>query len=133
MITCYPPEGRPYDSSEYESLWAAAQDLEMPLGLHIGTNRPGPGQEFAAIDELTPAFLCNADHWVRMSLAQMIYSGVFQRYPKLQVGSVEMELSWASFPRAPRLQLQATRPRFVQEGLLEPLHWEYAAQRLFSS
>jgi predicted TIM-barrel fold metal-dependent hydrolase len=30
-----------------------------------------------------------------MSLAQMIYSGVFQRYPKLQVGSVEMELSWA--------------------------------------
>ena len=96
MITCYPPEGRPYESPEYESLWAAAQDLGMPLGLHIGTNRPGPGQEFAAgIGELTAAFVCNADHWVRMSLAQMIYSGVFERYPKLQVGSVEMELSWA--------------------------------------
>jgi predicted TIM-barrel fold metal-dependent hydrolase len=96
MITCYPPEGRPYESPEYEPLWAAAQDLGMPLGLHIGTNRPGPGQEFAAgIGELSGAFLCNADHWVRMSLAQMIYSGVFQRYPKLQVGSVEMELSWA--------------------------------------
>ena len=95
MITCYPPEGRPYDSPEYEPLWSAAQDLGTPLGLHIGTNRPGPGQEFATIDDLTPAFLCNADHWVRMSLAQMIYSGVFQRYPKLQVGSVEMELSWA--------------------------------------
>ena len=68
----------------------------MPIGLHIGTNRPGPGQEFAAgIGELTAAFLCNADHWVRMSLAQIIYSGVFERYPKLQVGSVEMELSWA--------------------------------------
>jgi predicted TIM-barrel fold metal-dependent hydrolase len=96
MITCYPPEGRPYESPEYEPLWAAAQDLGMPLGLHIGTNRPGPGQEFAAgIGELTAAFLCNADHWVRMSLAQIIYSGVFERYPKLQVGSVEMELSWA--------------------------------------
>ncbi len=95
MITCYPPEERPYDSLEYEPLWAAAQDLGIPLGLHIGTNRPGPGQEFANVDELTPAFLCNAEHWVRMSLAQMIYSGVFERYPKLQVGSVEMELSWA--------------------------------------
>ena len=96
MITCYPPEGRPYESPEYEPLWAAAQDLGMPLGLHIGTNRPGPGQEFAAgIGELTAAFVCNADHWVRMSLAQIIYSGVFERYPKLQVGSVEMELSWA--------------------------------------
>jgi predicted TIM-barrel fold metal-dependent hydrolase len=96
MITCYPPEGRPYESPEYEPLWEAAQDLGMPLGLHIGTNRPGPGQEFAAgIGELTAAFVCNADHWVRMSLAQMIYSGVFGRYPRLQVGSVEMELSWA--------------------------------------
>ncbi len=95
MITCYPPDDRPYDSPEYDSLWAAAQDLGIPLGLHVGTNRPGPGQEFANIDELTPAFLCNAEHWVRMSLAQMIYSGVFARYPKLQVGSVEMELSWA--------------------------------------
>jgi predicted TIM-barrel fold metal-dependent hydrolase len=30
-----------------------------------------------------------------MSLGYMIFSGVFERFPKLQVGSVEMELSWA--------------------------------------
>ena len=94
MITVYPVEGRGYDKPEYEPLWAAAQDLEMPLGLHIATNRPGQGQEFATLNELRPAFLCNADHWIRMSLADMIFSGVFERYPKLQVGSVEMELSW---------------------------------------
>jgi predicted TIM-barrel fold metal-dependent hydrolase len=29
-----------------------------------------------------------------MSLADMIYYGVFERYPKLMVGSVEQELSW---------------------------------------
>ncbi len=98
MITVYPPEGRGYDGAEYEPLWAAAQDLEMPLGLHIVTNRIGPGQQFAVGEDVIrnkPSFLANADHWVRVSLADMIFSGVFERYPKLQVGSVEMELSWA--------------------------------------
>ena len=37
--------------------------------------------------------MANADHWVRMSLANIIFGGVFERYPKLQVGSVEQELS----------------------------------------
>ncbi len=95
MITVYPPANRGYNLPEYEPLWAAAQDLQMPLGLHIATNRIGAGQEFqSGGDELSPEFICNADHWVRQSLARMIFSGVFHRYPKLQVGSVEMELSW---------------------------------------
>ena len=95
MITVYPPQGRSYDRPEYEPLWAAAQDLGMPLGLHQGTNRPGAGQEFADLDSTRPSFLCNVEHWIRMSLADIILSGVFQRYPKLQLGSVEHELSWA--------------------------------------
>ena len=94
MISVYPPEDRSYDRKEYEPVWAAAQDLRMPLSLHVGTNRPGPGQEFADLDSATSASLTNVDYWVRMSIANMIFSGVFERYPKLQIGSVEMELSW---------------------------------------
>ena len=93
MITVYPPEDRAYDSPEYEPLWAAAQDLQMPLSLHITTNRAGTitdnNEEFGA------AFFTNVDHWVRMSLSHMIFSGVFERYPRLQAGSIEMELGWA--------------------------------------
>ena len=94
MITVYPPEERSYDSPEYEPLWAAAEDLQMPLSLHIGTNRPGPGQEFQSLDTVRPSFIANVDHWVRVSIGHMIFSGVFERHPKLQVGSIEMELSW---------------------------------------
>ena len=97
MTTIYPPENRSYDKPEYEPLWAAAQDLEMPISLHIGTNRPGVGQEFQDLDTQRPAFISNADHWVRMSLADIIFSGVFERYPKLQVGSVEQDLAWVPF------------------------------------
>ena len=100
MITIYPFEERPYDSPEYEPLWAAAQDLEMPLSLHITTNRPGPGEPGTVLaGAARPGLrylelMCNVDHWVRASLANIIYSGVFERYPKLRVGSVEHELSW---------------------------------------
>ena len=98
MISVYPPEERSYDSLEYDPVWAAAQDMGIPLGLHIGTNRPGQGQESANLDvrSVKPAFVVNVDHWVRMSIAHMILSGVFERYPKLHVGSVEMEVSWAT-------------------------------------
>ena len=36
----------------------------------------------------------NMDHYARVSLAEMIYSGVFERFPKLLVGAVEFELAW---------------------------------------
>ena len=94
MITIYPPEEKPYSSPIYDPFWAAAQDLDMPLSLHITTNRPGYGQQYQDLDSLRSSFLTNTDHWVRMSLADMIYAGVFERYPKLMVGSVEQELSW---------------------------------------
>ena len=92
MITTYPAQGHSYDLPQYEPLWAAAQDLEMPLSLHFRTNRPGPEASFSDIRNQSD--LANSDHYVRMSLADMIFSGVFEHYPKLQVGSVELELSW---------------------------------------
>ena len=97
MITVSPPAERPYSLPQYEPLWAAAQDLQMPLSLHVATNRAGPRQALEnplSTPSTPPWFLSNLDHWVRESIGQMIFSGVFERYPKLQVGSVEMELSW---------------------------------------
>ncbi|MEE9149546.1 MAG: amidohydrolase family protein [Candidatus Tectomicrobia bacterium] len=96
LIPAYPHIERPYSGSEYNPFWAAAQDLDMPVAMHIATCRPGPDQlhGFQNIDTLSPAFLANTDHWVRMSLGDMIFSGVFERYARLMVGTVEQELSW---------------------------------------
>jgi predicted TIM-barrel fold metal-dependent hydrolase len=94
MISVYPSEDRSYDRSEYEPFWAAAQDLGMPLSLHIATNRPSPGLSLEDNRNTRPSLLANADHWVRVSLGHLIFTGVFERYPRLCVGSVEHELSW---------------------------------------
>ena len=94
MITVYPPEERSYDSPEYEQLWAAAQDLDVPLSLHVDTNRAGAGQKFERGEGGNAAAMVNVDHWVRLSLARIIYTGVLERYPRLNLGAVEHELSW---------------------------------------
>ena len=94
MIPAYPLQGHGYHLPEYEPLWAKAEELGMPLGLHVLTNRPGPGQGYQNPEADTAAISCNRDHWVKMSISHMILNGVFERYPKLQVGSVEFELAW---------------------------------------
>ncbi len=97
MISVYPAEQKSYDRPMYEPLWAAAQDLDLPLSLHLATNRPGSGYiDESNLEAIDYPALVNVDHWVRMSLARLILSGVFERYPKLQVGSIEQEVSWAS-------------------------------------
>ena len=41
LITVYPKHERQYHNPEYEPLWAAAQELGMPLCLHSGSHRDG--------------------------------------------------------------------------------------------
>ena len=94
MIAVSPLPDRPYSLPEYEPFWSAAQDLQMPLSLHFTTNRPVSKYEFSPIHKTNLTDMANIDHWVRMSLADMIFNGVFERYPKLQVGAVEHEMSW---------------------------------------
>ncbi len=94
MITVYPPEERSYDLPEYEPFWAAAQDLGIPISLHVSTIRIPPGHNPKDFSSVKPSHIANLDHWQRMSLGHMIFNGVFERYPKLQVGAIEVEVSW---------------------------------------
>jgi predicted TIM-barrel fold metal-dependent hydrolase len=95
MITELPPEERRYDHPDYEPFWAAAEALGMPLSLHTATRRQGkirgtgPKTLRDATSRATKAF------GPATSMCDMIFSGVFERYPRLVVPIVEFELSWA--------------------------------------
>src|SRR5437667_11004708 len=95
MITEYPLEHRRYDQPGSEPFWAAAQALGMPLSLHTATRRQGKirgaGDKTLrdASSRATKAF------YPALSMCDLIFSGVFERYPRLTLAIVEFELSWA--------------------------------------
>jgi predicted TIM-barrel fold metal-dependent hydrolase len=97
MIAVSPLPDRPYSLPMYDPFWAAAQDLGMPISLHTATQRPGPGVPTLDNASQTATQRANIDYWVRTSLCDMLYAGVFERYPKLQVAAVEFELSWVPY------------------------------------
>jgi predicted TIM-barrel fold metal-dependent hydrolase len=94
LISVYPGEARAYSRPEYEPFWTAAEDLRMVIVLHTSTNRVMHEGGLFDYSKTTPATHSNADHWVRQSLAHMIFSGVFERHPNMFVGAIEYEMAW---------------------------------------
>ena len=99
LITVLPPLDAPYDHAMYEPLWSAASDLCVPLSMHVATGRqslsPDPHQQTTR--SVTQAAFYLQDHFVRKSLGEMIFGGVFERHPGLRVGSIEHEVGWLPF------------------------------------
>ena len=130
FIPVAPHRDKPYSDPAYDPLWAVAEELKHPLLLHIGTPRGGvPGCEFTMnLGELTGAGRSTTDYWVRYSLSAMIFAGVFDRYPKLRVGSVEHEAAWIPHWLKQMDFTYRERPVFTKgwrskEGLLPSDYW----------
>ena len=93
--------GSPFSSPDYDRFWATAQDLDMPLSMHTATDRGDPrvGDAAFALDvkHVPPSVFINKDYQVRQALGDLIFTGVFERYPGLRVGAVEHELGWIPY------------------------------------
>jgi predicted TIM-barrel fold metal-dependent hydrolase len=101
LVTVAPPTWLPFRDGAYDRFWATAQDLDMPLSMHVATDRADPLIGDAAfrldVQHVPPSVFVNKDYQVRQALADLILSGVFERFGRLRVGSVEHELSWIPF------------------------------------
>ncbi len=113
MIWGSPPREKPYFAADYDPFWAAAQELGMPLSLHVVTGKrentarakPGGPPDRSMLDagDDSPRgaapFLLNAMgavHSVQKSLQQMIFGGVLDRFPALKVVSAENDSGWVA-------------------------------------
>jgi predicted TIM-barrel fold metal-dependent hydrolase len=101
MIWQAPPETLAFSTDHYEAFWSAAQDLQMPVNLHILTGAPyrpfprsnGRRIAFQAMRNSTNMKLLYASN----ALSDIVLSGVLERHPRLRIVFVENEVSWIPF------------------------------------
>ena len=86
------PDDRPYSSSEYDPFWAEAQELEMPLALHSLT---GHHESRLPLNYILHGVV--KTHEIERSLATILVSGIFERFPRLNIVSVENQAGWIPY------------------------------------
>jgi predicted TIM-barrel fold metal-dependent hydrolase len=97
MIWQVPDPKLPFTSEHYERFWAASQDLELPVHLHILTGF-GESMNRQTASGIQRFRIGSKQHReIEDALFDIIFSGVLERYPKMKVVSVENEVGWIPF------------------------------------
>ena len=96
MIWQVPHPDLPLTPDHYEKLWAACAELGQPIHFHILTGfnyfrfqREGMEKVRGSVNIKTSEVVTTA--------FDLVWSGVFERHPKLKAAIVEGEIGWAPF------------------------------------
>jgi predicted TIM-barrel fold metal-dependent hydrolase len=88
-------DGKSFGSPDYDPVWAAAQELDLALGIHVVVHRNHTGHDW--YKDRRPGFMylsMNVIQDPRMALTTMVYDGVFERFPRLRVATIEAASGW---------------------------------------
>lgn len=91
LISANPPEHMRYSDPVWEPFWTEAENLDMPVNLHILTGATGTGLGPDII-----ATYMNLPREISTSIVEMITTGVFERHPKLKIISAENDIGWVA-------------------------------------
>jgi uncharacterized protein len=97
MIASSPPAEKPYSHPDYDPLWRAAAELEMPLSLHAGTSSEGWEDPRATGAGTMAEWVANSNHEVQRAFTSIILGGVFERFPELRLVSTENDVGWLPY------------------------------------
>jgi predicted TIM-barrel fold metal-dependent hydrolase len=98
LIWQVPPERLRFTTQHYEEFWAAAQDMDVPVNLHIltGFNYTRTPGAFSPMEQHRNSV--NVKTYEAMNaLFDLIFYGVLERFPRLKVVFVENEIGWMPF------------------------------------
>ena len=87
--------GTGYNMPEFDPLWAALSEANLPICFHAGTGkdpRTASGDGGAIIN-----YVVHAMNTVVEPVVQLCGSGVFDRFPKLQFSTIEAGAGWVPY------------------------------------
>ena len=90
VISGHPAREQDYGTDRYERIWAALAERRLPASLHVFTGPLTQDPRYFLVDYSLATGL------VQRSIALMIFSGVFERHPDLQVISAENDIGWVA-------------------------------------
>lgn len=92
------PEDRPLSGPENDRFWAAAQDLGMPVGLHILTGFRDSPKVFDYADALGRIARNMAfPNEIQATLTELLFSGLLERFPELKIVLAENDIGWIGY------------------------------------
>jgi predicted TIM-barrel fold metal-dependent hydrolase len=101
-----PSAGRSPAHTDNDPVWAKVQEAGVPIVLHIGggrntiakawhqNGRPRPVDLHGGGENLRAKDLPSVHHAAETFLTAMVLDGVFERFPNLRCGVIEMGASW---------------------------------------
>lgn len=95
FVAALPPEGRSLGHPDFDPIWDAAAQLGLAVGLHLVVHPHYVGNDWYR--DRSPGFMylsMNTIQDPRMALTTMVYDGVFERFPKLRVATIESASGW---------------------------------------
>jgi predicted TIM-barrel fold metal-dependent hydrolase len=96
LIWEVPDPKLPFTSPHYEPLWAAAAELGAPINIHILTGFGYHMNRKKGIDHVRGTVNHKANDTIN-SVFDVLWSGVFDRHPKLKFAIIESEIGWLPF------------------------------------
>jgi len=95
FVGALPINGKSFGCPDFDPVWAAAQELDMAIGIHVVVHRNYLGHDWHM--DRRPGFMflsMNTIQDPRMALTTMVYDGVFERFPRLRVAAIEAASGW---------------------------------------
>jgi predicted TIM-barrel fold metal-dependent hydrolase len=80
----------PLYAPDYEPLWATCAELGMPVNHHSGSATP----DYGPYPEANVIFLLEVTWWAHRTLWHLLFAGVLERHPELQVVFTEQGTEW---------------------------------------
>ena len=95
FVAAAPINGRSFGHPDLDPIWAAVQDLDLSVGIHLTGHKHSTGREWYRDRDPGMMFVTmNLIQDPRMALTTMVYDGVLERFPRLRVATIEAMVGW---------------------------------------